>query len=111
MLCLPSGAQCVLDPNKQFLGHFVDHMPSCMHVLLCVIGPLCFPMSGGGVTLGTFPRGCGETVTRGPVFLKGLGNTLVQIKLGVVSATFGAISQGGGVRVSELNEPGKTLQL
>ena len=35
-------------PNKQFPGHLVDHMPSCLHVLFPVPRPLCFPPGGGG---------------------------------------------------------------
>ena len=36
-------------PNKQFPGHFVDHMPLCLNILLCVTCPLCFPWRGGVV--------------------------------------------------------------
>ena len=35
-------------PNKQFLAHFVVHMPLCLHVLFCVAGPLHSNRGGGG---------------------------------------------------------------
>ena len=35
-------------PNGQFPGHFVGHTPSCLHVLLRVMRPLCSLGGGGG---------------------------------------------------------------
>ena len=37
-----------MHPNRQFPGLFVVHMPSCLHVLLCVTRPLC-SLGGGGI--------------------------------------------------------------
>ena len=36
----------VMYPNRQFLAHFVVHMPLCLHVLFRVAGPL--HSNGGG---------------------------------------------------------------
>ena len=35
-----------MHPSRQFPGHFVDHMPSRLHVLLRVMGLLCSPSAG-----------------------------------------------------------------
>ena len=45
-------------PNSQSPGHFVDHMPSCLHAFLCVTGPVCSRGCGGTVVLPVFPSVC-----------------------------------------------------
>ena len=48
-------------------SHFVDHMPSCLHVLLRVARPLPPPPP---YALGMFPWWCGATIVHSWVFLK-----------------------------------------
>ena len=54
-----------MHPNRQFLAHFVVHMPLCLHDLFRVA--VVIGGGGGGegtVTWGIFPRGCEDTVAR-----------------------------------------------
>ena len=52
-----------MHPNRQFPDLFVDHMPSCLYVLLRVTHPLC-SLGGckGIVPSGMFPWRCEDTV-------------------------------------------------
>ena len=43
-----------MHPDRQFSGLFVVHMPSCLHVLLCVTRPLC-SLGGGDRHFGYVP--------------------------------------------------------
>ena len=47
-----------MHPCTQFPGHFVVHMPSCLHLLFCVARPLSSNRGGGGNHhLGCVPSG------------------------------------------------------
>ena len=72
VLCLP--IELNMHPNRLFPGHFVVHMPSCLHVLLCVSCPLRSLVGAEGtVPLGMFPWGCEDTVARRWLLSKGGG--------------------------------------
>ena len=43
---VPHSACLSVDLNKQFPGHFVDRMPSCVHVLLHITRPWCLSRGG-----------------------------------------------------------------
>ena len=57
-------------PNRQFLAHFVVHMPLCLHVLFRA-AVFCIVIGGGGVTFGIFPRGYEYTVVCRRLVCKG----------------------------------------
>ena len=80
-------------PDRQFTGHFVVHMPSCLHVLLRV-RVLCVLSGGKGtITLGIFPRGCEDTLARRRSLFEGLGGHHV------VHLEWGSGQRRGRVRV------------
>ena len=73
---LSLSAELNMHCNRHFLGLFVVHMPSCLHVL----------PSGGErtVTLRMFPRGCEDTGRRWLLF-KGEGGAIPQIHESVLT--------------------------
>ena len=61
-----------MHPNRQFLPHFVVHMPLCLYDLFRVARPFPRNVRGeGSVTWGMSPRRCEDTITRKQLLCKG----------------------------------------
>ena len=62
-----------MHPNRQFLAHFVVHMPLCLHALFRVANPLHSNRGEGEGTViwGMFPWGSEDTVARRRSLCKG----------------------------------------
>ena len=87
-----------MHPNRQFPGHLVVHMPSCLHVLFFAAYPLHSNGGGegeGAVIWGVFPRECGDTVAAGGYHLRAGGWGVGTVALAHNDpTTFGCMFQG-----------------
>ena len=82
--CQKKSTQSLSLPSRQFLGYFVVHMPSCLHVLFCVVRLLHSNGGEGGFTWGMFPRGCGDTIAHRWLLSKRGGDMLLYMLLHLI---------------------------